>query len=123
MKKVLLVEDDIFLSKIYKKKLGLRNIDTESVVNGNEAVARAKEYDPDLIILDIILPGQNGFEVLRELKRDGQTRDVPVIVLTNLSADSDKNMILALGARRFMTKVNVSINEVLDEVEKELATV
>lgn len=119
-KRVLIVEDDVFLNKIYKVKLRSANLETIQVYRGDKVMDEAKASKPDLIILDVILPGKDGFAVLKELKEDGVTKNIPVIVLTNLSEESDKTTLLGLGAKRFLTKVNVSISEVVDVVNQEL---
>lgn len=121
-KKVLIAEDDIFLNKVYKVKLRSRNFETINVYRGDLVMKEAMASKPDLILLDIIMPGQDGFSVLRDLKNNSETKNIPVIVLSNLSEESDKNTLMALGAKKFLTKVDVSISEVLDAIEKELAS-
>jgi len=120
MKKVLIAEDDVFLNKVYKVKLKSKNLETIQVYRGDKVMDEARASKPDLIILDVILPGKDGFAVLKELKENQITKDIPVIVLTNLSEESDKNTLLGLGAKQFLTKVNVSINEVVSLVNQEL---
>lgn len=120
MKKILVAEDDIFLNKVYKTKLTLNKYEVRSVYRGDRVMEEVKEYKPDLIILDVIMPGQDGFAVLRDLKSDSETKRIPVMVLTNLSGENDKKSIMALGASKYLTKVNVSIGEVMTEIERQL---
>ncbi|MBP6929378.1 MAG: response regulator [Candidatus Moranbacteria bacterium] len=117
---VLVVEDDPFYSKIYKTKLAKDNIQSEIVGNGIEALATVKKNRPGLILLDLIMPGKDGFETLAELKADKATEHIPVIVLSNLSQEEDISRILALGAVEYLVKANVPIQTVIDKVKLHL---
>lgn len=119
-KYVLVVEDDPFYSKIYKTKLAKEKIDSQLVANGNEALKAVKALRPGLILLDLIMPGKDGFETLAELKADDAVKDIPVIVLSNLSQDEDIRRIMALGAKEYLVKANVPIQEVIDKVKHTL---
>lgn len=119
---VLVVEDDPFYSKIYKTKLAKENIASEIVGNGIEALEAVKKNRPGLILLDLIMPGKDGFETLAELKADTATDHIPVIVLSNLSQEDDIRRILALGAVEYLVKANVPIQTVLDKVKQHLVT-
>jgi putative two-component system response regulator len=117
---VLVVEDDPFYSKIYKTKLAREQIDSEIVSNGNAALQAVKKLRPGLILLDLIMPGKDGFETLGELKADKATENIPVIVLSNLSQEEDIKRILALGAVEYLVKANVPIQAVVDKVKHHL---
>lgn len=117
---VLVVEDDPFYSKIYKTKLAKEKIKSQIVGNGNEAIKAAQALRPKLILLDLIMPGKDGFETLAELKADPNLKDVPVIVLSNLSQDEDIKRIMALGALEYLVKANVPIQEVINKVKYNL---
>ncbi len=117
---VLVVEDDPFYSKIYKTKLAKDSIQSEIVGNGIEALAMVKKSRPGLILLDLIMPGKDGFETLAELKADKATEHIPVIVLSNLSQEEDISRILALGAVEYLVKANVPIQTVIDKVKLHL---
>lgn len=119
-KYVLVVEDDPFYSKIYKTKLAKEKIDSQLVSNGNEALKAVKALRPGLILLDLIMPGKDGFETLAELKADAAVKDVPVIVLSNLSQDEDIRRIMSLGAAEYLVKANVPIQEVINRVKHTL---
>jgi DNA-binding response OmpR family regulator len=120
MKKVLIAEDDIFLNKVYKVKLKSNNYETVNVLRGDLVIDEVTSSKPDLILLDVIMPGKDGFAVLKELKESSSTRNIPVIILTNLSEESDKNTLLGLGAKKFLTKVDVSIADVVEVIRQEL---
>lgn len=117
---VLVVEDDPFYSKIYKTKLAKEKIDSQIVSNGNEAIKAVQAKRPGLILLDLIMPGKDGFETLAELKADPVMKDIPVIVLSNLSQEEDIKRIMDLGAAEYLVKANVPIQEVVEKVKHTL---
>lgn len=117
---VLVVEDDPFYSKIYKTKLAKEKIDSQVVSNGDEALQAVKALRPGLILLDLIMPGKDGFETLAELKADAAMKDVPVIVLSNLSQEEDIKRVMEMGAVEYLIKANVPIQEVIGKVKNHL---
>jgi len=118
--KILIVEDDQFLVKIYQTKLESEGFDIELALDGEEGIEKAKEFMPELILLDLILPKMNGFEVLKKLKTDEKTKNIPVIVLSNLGQESDVKQGMELGAVNYLIKSDHSINEIIDKIKKEL---
>jgi|SRR3990167_9684404 len=118
---VLVVEDDPFYSNIYKTKLKKEDIDAEVVINGDAAMVMAKKRKPTLILLDLMMPGKDGFTTLKELKADPLLKDVKVIVLSNLSQEEDIRRVKELGAAEYLIKANVSIQEVVDKIKSNLA--
>lgn len=124
-KKVLLVEDEPLIIELYKERFEEENFHLDIAENGNDALKKAGD-DVDLILLDILLPGINGFEVLRRLKNNHQTRDIPVIVLTNLGneqADKDKQLALSLGAIDYLVKSYHTPDEMVEVIKKRLETI
>lgn len=117
---VLVVEDDPFYSKIYKTKLGKENIHAEIVSNGNEAIKLSREKLPSLVLLDLIMPGKDGFETLAEFKADPALKSVPIIVLSNLSQEEDIKKVIDLGAAEYLIKANVPIRAVIEKVKNNL---
>ena len=104
---ILLVEDDPMLTELYQTKLEMEGYEVTIATDGEAGVAAAKKGKPDLILLDIMLPKMNGFEVLKALKAKKSVSKIPVVVLTNLGgekADSDKKLALSLGAHEFLVK-------------------
>ncbi|TXH00539.1 MAG: response regulator [Candidatus Moraniibacteriota bacterium] len=114
---VLVVEDDPFYSKIYQTKLAKEKIPCEVVGNGNIALKRALEKQPALILLDLIMPEKDGFETLTDLKAEATLRDIPVIVLSNLSQEEDMKRVLGLGASEYLVKADVPIQTVIEKVK------
>lgn len=121
-KKILIVEDDQMIIDMYKEKLKTAGFKVATVMDGKRAIAKIKQGS-DLILLDILMPGLNGFEVLKRIKKDDATKEIPVVVLTNIgssSFDNDKKLALSLGASDYLIKalntpddVVLKINEIL----------
>ena len=91
-----------------------------SAMDGEEGLRLVKLEKPDLILLDLILPKVHGFEVLKQLKDDKETKDIPIIVLTNLEGTGDVEKALELGATTYLVKANYSLEEVLQKIKKAL---
>ncbi len=102
-KKILLVEDDKFLIRTYGFKLEDSGYEILRLEDGIKVFSLAKEKSPDLIILDIIMPNKNGFDALRELKADKDTKNIPVIIVSNLSQQKDIDEGMALGLRNLLS--------------------
>ena len=116
--KVLVVEDDTFLSGMYVAKLGLENFQVVLASDGKQGLKMVGEEKPDLVLLDIVLPKISGFEILRLMKKDKATRDIPVILLTNLGQKKDVEKGFALGANDYLIKAHFMPSEVVDKVKK-----
>jgi len=116
--KVLLVEDDTFLSGMYVTKLGLENFAVSLASDGKLGLKMIKEELPDLILLDLILPKLSGFEILKEIKKEKKTKDIPVILLTNLGQKKDVEKGFALGANDYLIKAHFMPSEVVEKVKK-----
>ncbi len=122
-KRILLAEDDRFLRKAATTALRRRGYDVLNAADGQQALAIAREQAPDVILLDLIMPKVQGFEVLRALKADPATQGIPVLVLTNLSQDSDRAAALEGGAREYLVKANLSLDELVAAVDRALGGV
>jgi DNA-binding response OmpR family regulator len=121
---VLLVEDDPMLTELYQTKLEMDGYDVHVVTDGEAGIASAQSVLPQLILLDIMLPKLNGFEVLRVLKQDPNTAGIPVIVVTNLGgakADTDKKLALSLGAEEFLVKTFHLPDDIVGKIQTVLA--
>ena len=118
--KILLAEDDKFISRAYKDGLERAGFNLILASDGEEAVKLIKTEKPDLVLLDVIMPLKNGFEVLEEVKKDPETKDIPVIVLSNLGQDSDIAKGRSLGAVDYLVKANFTMAEVVEKIKKYL---
>ncbi len=117
-KVILLAEDDKFISRAYFDGLTREGYKVITAFDGNEALKSARENRPDLIMLDLIMPLMNGFELLEELKKDEELKSIPVIILSNLGQESDIKRGKELGAVDYMVKSNFSMKEVANQIRK-----
>lgn len=118
MKKILLVEDDQFLVRVYKLKLEKFGFNVIYMEDGRGVVQTVRTEKPNLIVLDILLPNKGGMEVLKELKENSETKDVPVVVLSQLSMEEDIEKSKSAGAVDHLVKSKMSFNEVAEQVKK-----
>ncbi len=116
-KKILLVEDDDALASVYQTRLQAEGFDIRRVPNGEDALASALEYKPDLILLDVMMPKISGFDVLDILRNTPDTANVKVIMLTALSQESDQERAKSLGVNDYLVKSQVVIADVVDRVK------
>lgn len=119
-KKILLVEDDDAIAGVYLTRLQAEGFDVRRVPNGEEALAAALEYKPDLILLDVMMPKVSGFDVLDILRNTPETATLKVIMLTALSQDSDKERAESLGVDDYLVKSQVVIADVVDRIKQHL---
>ncbi len=119
-KKILFVEDESALQKNLSDLFSQEGYETISALDGEIGLSLAKNKKPDLILLDLILPKASGFDVLKNLKEDKDTKNIPVIVLTNLESMGDIEKALALGATTYLVKSSYSLDEILEKVKKTL---
>lgn len=117
---LLIAEDDQFYANLYKTKLEKEGFAVVISTNGSETMRLIEENKPNLIILDIVMPELDGFEVLKQLKEKPTFKNVPVIVLSNLGQQEDIDRALSLGAFRYIVKSNVSIHDMVESVEEAL---
>ena len=121
MPKILLVEDDIFLSSLLGNRLKKEGFEVLNIKSGNEAVKGMKTFLPDLILLDLILPGKSGFEVMEEINADPQAQKTPIIVLSNLGQDTDMVKGKGLGAVQYVVKARITIDDLVKQIRDFLA--
>ena len=122
-KKVMWVEDDSFLGDIIARKLSMQGCGLVHATEGEEALKLLEKESPDLILLDILLSGIDGFEILRRIKENEKTKKVPVILLSNLGQKEDVEKGKSLGAARFLIKATVTLDEIVEEIKTVLKEV
>jgi DNA-binding response OmpR family regulator len=120
-KRILLVEDDDGLASVYQTRLEAEGFATKRVPNGEEALAAAIEYRPNLILLDAMMPKVSGFDVLDILRNTPETTNIKIIMLTALSQDSDRERAQSLGVDDYLVKSQVVIADVIDRIKHHLA--
>lgn len=118
--KILIIEDEEVLRKVLREKFEKEKFTVEVVSDGERALATAKQFAPDLVLLDIMLPKKNGLEVLAALREDPECERMPVIMLSNLGEDEKITRALALGAVDYLVKTQHPINEVVEKVKNYL---
>ena len=118
MPKILIVEDDPFLSEMYTTKLVQENFEVDLAVDGKEAIKKAREMKPDLILLEIVLPKMDSFEVLAEIKKDIELRNIQIIALTNLGQKEEVEKGLKLGADDYIVKAHFTPTEVINKIKQ-----
>jgi len=121
-KRILLVEDDEALASVYLMRLQTEGFDVRHVPNGEDALASALSYKPDLILLDAMMPKVSGFDVLDILRNTPETANLKIIMLTALSQDSDKARAESLGVDDYLVKSQVVIADVIDRIKHHLGT-
>jgi len=114
--KIVLAEDDRFISIAYVDCLTCAGFEVIYVTDGSEAIKKIKSEKPDIILLDSIMPGKNGFEVLEEIKKDPEVKNIPVIILSNLGQDSDVQKCKELGAVDCFIKSKLSMDSVAGKI-------
>lgn len=117
MAKILFMEDEQSLQSAMGELLEQNKYTVFKALDGESGLAMAKKELPQLILLDLILPKKNGFEVLEELKKDPSTKNIPVVVLTNLEGSAEVEKALSLGATTYLVKANYKLDELLDKIE------
>jgi DNA-binding response OmpR family regulator len=115
--KIVLVEDNGDLQKVYAEGLRLRGLQVSVAADYNAALTLAKQDEPDVILLDLLLPKVNGMEVLRALKADDHLKDIPVIVLTNIDDVHFQHSALELGAITFLIKSNITLDRLAETIK------
>ncbi len=113
---VLIVEDDVFLANIYKTKFEMEGFKVSVSDNGEAGLQDTQKKKPDIVMLDILLPKMDGFVVLEHLKSDKATKDIPVILLTNLGQKDDVEKGLQLGAADYLIKAHFKPSETVEKI-------
>ena len=118
--KILLVEDDKFISRAYKDGIERAGFVITVASDGRESMKIMQAENPDLVLLDLVLPMKNGFEVLSEMKMDEKLKDIPVIILSNLGQESDIQKGKDLGAVDYLIKSNFTMKQVILKIKEHL---
>jgi DNA-binding response OmpR family regulator len=119
-KRVLLVEDDDALASVYQIRLQAEGFEVQRVVNGEDALAAAISFKPDLVLLDVMMPKISGFDVLDIIRNTPETANLKVIMLTALSQESDKERARQLGVDDYLVKSQVVIGDVISRIKQHL---
>ncbi len=115
---ILIVEDDVFLADLYKTKMELEGFKVYAAYDGEKGLEMAKKNNPSIILLDLILPKLTGFQVLEKIRSDSKIKDIPIIILTNLSQKSDVDKGIKMGANDYLIKAHFMPSEVVEKIKK-----
>ncbi len=118
MKKILFIEDEPALQKALSVSLKAQGFEVLSAFDGESGLKMVKDVKPDLVLLDLILPKMDGFAVLEELKKIPETKNMPVIVLTNLDETEDVQKVLDLGATNYLIKASYNTEEIANKIKE-----
>lgn len=116
-KKILLIEDEEMLSSMYQVKFENEGFNLIKALDGEQGLQLAQQEKPVFILLDVIMPKMDGFTVLKKLKENPETKDIPVLLLTNLGQDEDVKKGNELGAVGYLVKANITPSEVVEKVK------
>lgn len=120
-KRILLIEDDPFLSSLLKNRFIKDGFEVDLANNGDAGVQAFKASDHDLVLLDLILPGKSGFEVMEEINKDPRTPKIPILIISNLGQDTDVEKGKELGAVGYLVKAKTSIDALVTKAKEFLA--
>lgn len=119
-KRILLVEDDDALASVYLSRLQAEGFEMRRVGNGEDALASALSFRPDLVLLDVMMPKVSGFDVLDIMRNTPETANIKIVMLTALSQDTDKERAESLGVDDYLVKSQVVIADVVDRIKQHL---
>jgi len=119
-KTILIIEDDKFLRELIAQKLLREGYEISEALDGEEGIKKIKEEKPDLILLDLILPGIDGFEVLSQMREESRLSSIPVIILSNLGQKEDVEKGMKLGAVDYLIKAHFTPGEIIEKIRKAL---
>ena len=119
--KVLIIEDDKFLRELINRKLQSKNFETVLAIDGETGLDLITKETPDIVLLDLILPGINGFEVLTKVKENEKIKDIPVIILSNLGQKDDIEKGMGIGAADYLVKAHFTPSEIIEKINQILA--
>lgn len=115
-KHILVIEDDKFYDSIFLKKFTQAGYDLTVATDGKQGVEKALQIHPDIILMDLIMPNQDGFETLQKIKAEPQLANIPILILSNLGQPNDMEKAKSLGAMDYIVKASASLQEVVDKV-------
>ena len=115
--KILIIEDDKFLRRLITERFKQENFETVEAANGEEGLRKTKEEKPNLVLLDLILPDADGFQILSKIKEDKNISSIPVIIFSNLGERKEMEKALRLGAVDYLIKAHFTPSEIVEKVK------
>lgn len=118
MVKILIIEDEQLVARMFQKALDYDGFEVKMAIGGEEGLEKVKKLKPDIVLCDIMMPEPDGMEVLEKIKSDSETKDVPVVMLTNLSGKHDAELALSRGAADYWVKKDADVRELGTKLKK-----
>jgi DNA-binding response OmpR family regulator len=115
--KILIIEDDRYISRMFEIKLGLDGLDVQVADNGRIGVEKAKEFHPDVILTDILMPEMDGFEVISQIKNDSELKSTPILIMSNLGEEDHIQKGLQLGAIGYIVKSDITPAQIIEKIK------
>src|SRR5687767_14651981 len=123
MTKILIAEDDRFLGIAYKAKFTKSGFDVQIATDGQEALTILQTFDPDIILLDLVMPNKDGFATLEEMRKEEKLKKTPIIVASNLGQKEDLDRAMSLGATDYIIKSDNSLDAIIEKITGHLSAV
>lgn len=120
MAKILIIDDDALMVRMYQTKLKSDGYEVATAADGKEGMEKIKKETPDLVLLDIMMPVMNGLELLKKLKADKETKNLPIVLLSNVGEEADINKGLEMGAVAYLVKASYTPKEVVQKIKEVL---
>lgn len=120
MKKVLIIEDEDLIMDLLRKKLSQENYDVSTAHDGEEGLRVLREIKPDILLLDIVMPKKNGYEVMKEMSEDPELKKIPIIIISNSGQPVELDKAKDLGAKDWLIKTEFDPQEVVEKVRKQI---
>lgn len=117
-KRILIIEDDEFLRSLLNTRLSAEGFSVSMAIDGKDGLKKIKEEKPDMVLLDLLLPIMDGFEVLSAAKSNESTKSIPVLILSNLGQKKDVDRGLKMGAADYIIKSQFTVEEIIDKIKK-----
>ena len=118
MARILVVEDEAFLSQALTDKLRKAGYEVDAAMDGEQGLAKIESFKPELVLLDLLMPKKNGHEVLKAVKMDDKTKDLPVMILSNFGDKTEINKAMEEGAREYFVKASLSLDDLLVRIKE-----
>lgn len=118
--KILIAEDDKFIANAYRVKLTKSGFDIMIADNGRDAISALDEFEPDLFVIDLIMPVQDGFETIEQIRKIKKFQMSPILIASNLSQKKDIDKGMRLGANGYITKSDTSLEDIVNQIESYL---
>lgn len=115
--KILIIEDDRYISRMFEIKLGLDGLDVQVADNGRIGVEKAREFHPDVILTDILMPEMDGFEVISQIKNDSELKSTPILIMSNLGEEDHIQKGLQLGAIGYIVKSDITPAQIIEKIK------